>query len=303
MAFILAGTVCPGAEAVAEEADKAAASAALSNIGFMKNPPKELTEKFPMCDAFLKVDWIDKKKKIGYTHYEARLLNDKGVLRPEKKMVWALVQLHDEWPSYKLDVYQYKRQGRMNELYEMVREGKPTWVPMNYAIKYKGKINVFYGQLSPVLSENRQTVCIPYPDGQTAWIIEGKTVRQTYDDEQISNIEAMITETGGRFSKKRLNSLWVLDVNFDGKDDLVLDVSCAYSWSERMYQIGHVRGVDGYKQIFPPKNRECYLGTFGIYPLTTDGKSYRISNQCNLTELTSYSENERDNGKISSEQK
>ena len=29
-----------------------------NNIGFMKNPPKELKEKFPMCDQFLDVKWI-----------------------------------------------------------------------------------------------------------------------------------------------------------------------------------------------------------------------------------------------------
>jgi hypothetical protein len=35
---------------------------AITNIGFMESPPKELKEKFPMCDAFLKVEWIDKEK-------------------------------------------------------------------------------------------------------------------------------------------------------------------------------------------------------------------------------------------------
>ena len=29
-----------------------------NNIGFMKNPPKELKEKFPKCDQFLDVNWI-----------------------------------------------------------------------------------------------------------------------------------------------------------------------------------------------------------------------------------------------------
>ncbi|MDY0384574.1 hypothetical protein [Trichlorobacter sp.] len=29
-----------------------------NNIGFMKNPPKELKEKFPMCEQFLDVKWI-----------------------------------------------------------------------------------------------------------------------------------------------------------------------------------------------------------------------------------------------------
>jgi hypothetical protein len=42
----------------------------ISNMGFESNPSPRLKAKFPMCDAFLKVTWIDKKKNIGYSHYE-----------------------------------------------------------------------------------------------------------------------------------------------------------------------------------------------------------------------------------------
>lgn len=264
----------------------------LDNIGFMKNPPKKLREKFPMCNAFLKVEWIDRDKKIGYTEYEARLFNDKGILQNDIKKVWALVNLDDEWPSYTLDVYQYKQQRRMKELYEIVKYGKPTRVPMHFAIKYKGDLTVFYDPISPVLSDHQQTVCIAYPDKQRAWIVEGKSVKQTYSSERRDELSKKIKESGKPFSNKWLESLWILDINFDGKEDFVIEESFVATWSNKLYLGDRVYKHPGFQLIFQPNGRSCRLNTFGTFPLTTDGKNYYISNQCNLTELTSNSEKE-----------
>lgn len=269
----------------------------ISNIGFMENPPKALKEKFPMCDAFLKVEWIDKEKKIGYTHYEALLINDKGILGTEKKKVWALVNLDDLSPSYTLDIYQYKRQGRMEELFELVKNGEPSNVPAFFAIKYKWKTTVFYDPLSPVLSDNRQTVCIAYPDEQRAWIIEGKSIKHVYSEAQQESLSNRIKETDKSLSRQLLEKLRVIDINFDGKDDYVFQATLGfgvieYSWIDKLYRVG--RPVDSFDYIltFPPNNRTCRLRIDGIFPLTTDGKNYYISNQCNLTKLTSHSEKE-----------
>jgi hypothetical protein len=87
------------------------------NIGFMKNPPKELRERFPMRDAFLNVEWINKEKNIGYSNYEV-------IIKGKKKMMWALVALNNEVPSYDWDVYQYKREGRLKEIFEMLKYGE-----------------------------------------------------------------------------------------------------------------------------------------------------------------------------------
>ncbi len=35
------------------------------NVGFMKNVPPELRQKFPVCDEFLKVKWIDPERYVG----------------------------------------------------------------------------------------------------------------------------------------------------------------------------------------------------------------------------------------------
>src|SRR4030042_2676398 len=92
------------------------------NIGFMKNPPKELTEKFPMCDAFLKVEWIDKEKKIGYSHYD--LYRDG---KREKEKAFALIHIHDVLPhfDYDLSVLDFEGIGKigMKEVFSIIKEG------------------------------------------------------------------------------------------------------------------------------------------------------------------------------------
>jgi hypothetical protein len=264
----------------------------------MENPPKVLKEKFPMCDAFLKVEWIDEQKKIGYTHYEALLNNDKGILGTVKKKVWALVYLDDLNPSYTLDIFQYKRQGRMDELFELVKNGEPTRVPSHFAIKYKGNTTVFFDPLSPVLSDNRKTVCIAYPDAQRAWIIEGRAVKQVFSEAQQSALAKRMEAAGKPLGQQLIGQLFVMDVNFDGQDDYVFDVShrafgvIEYSWLDKLYRVGRPSENSDYILTFPPNNRICRLKINGIFPLTTDGKNYYISNQCNLTILTSPSDKE-----------
>jgi hypothetical protein len=99
------------------------------NIGFMKNPPKKLTERFPMCDAFLNVEWIDKEKMIGYTTYEAIIKGKAAKHDGGRKRVWAMVDMNV--PGFDYDVYQYRRKGKLDEVFEMVRNGTVnTRIPM-----------------------------------------------------------------------------------------------------------------------------------------------------------------------------
>lgn len=272
------------AEVLANETDKAN-TPALTNIGFMRNPPKELKEKFPMCDAFLKVEWIDKEKKIGYSNYEAKI---KG----KKRMIWALVSLNDEAPSRGLDVYQYKRQGRLKEIFEMFKYGKIEGGGSGLISIYKGKSVTIYNRVpdDDSLADHRCTVCIPYPDEQMVWIAEGKSVGQTYSEPQRKELSDRIKETSGRsFNNKWLESLWILDINFDGKEDFVLKRSFAATWSNKLYlgDSNYNYKDQEFQQIFPPSGRSCRISSLGRLPLTTDGKNYYISNQCNLTKLTS----------------
>jgi hypothetical protein len=258
------------------------------NIGFMKNPPKELKEKFPMCDAFLNVEWINKERNIGYSNYEV-------IIKGKKRMMWALVTLNNEVPSYDWDVYQYKKQGRLKEIFEMLKHGEDKGNIFVMTPTYKGK-SVDIHQRSPndddSFADHRCTVCIPYPDKQRVWIAEGRSVEQTYSAAQRKELSDRIKETAGRpfdpEKDKWLQSLWILDVNFDGKEDYVLPDSFVVTWSKKLYLADRVYKNEGFQYTFPPNGRTCYVKSLK-YPLTTDGRNYYIANQCNLTELTSQS--------------
>jgi len=257
------------------------------NIGFMKNPPKELTEKFPMCDAFLNVEWINKEKNIGYSNYEV-------IIKDKKKMMWALVTLNGDVPSYAWDVYQYKKQGRLKEVFEILKYGEDKGDIGVMIPTYKGKSVEIYPMVAVLdegsLADYKCTVCIPYPDKQRVWIAEGKSVKQTYSAARRKELSGRIKEIAGRsFDPEKnqwLDSLWVLDVNFDGKDDFVLERSFLVTWSNTLYLGQSVYKNDGFQLTFPPNARTCYVKSLK-YPLTTDGRNYYIANQCNLTELTS----------------
>lgn len=285
-----------------------AAKPKFSNIGFVKDPPKELSDRFPMCDAFLKVEWIDKDKKIGYSHYEA-------VIEDEQKSVWALVNLDDLMPSYTLDIYQYKRHNKMNELFKLVKSGKSGRSPHDL-FEIGGQV-FEENFLAPLLSDNQQTVCLVYPDQQRAWVIEGKSPEHAFNETQINELLAKLNEfempgftpeyaaahnlglTRTLFTQEIVNPYWVLDINYDGKADLMTPYgvrTVIFSFGNRYYEMATKDSLPSYyiDWSVPPHQKICELKPYGnITFLTTDGKNYFFNNQCNLTELTSGSEKQQ----------
>lgn len=130
----------------------------VSNIGFMKNPPKKLTEKFPMCDAFLKVKWIDKKKRIGYSHFDFYVHGKK------RGQMTALVYVGRPYPRFKLDLYKYQHKGTLQDIFSFINDGEivdQTFLTIRHKRK---KITFFPAKLDFTLSDWRKNVCIPYPD-------------------------------------------------------------------------------------------------------------------------------------------
>jgi hypothetical protein len=266
-----------------------------SNIGLTFNPPIALKMKFPMCDAFLKVEWIDKQKRIGHTHYVTRMFNDKGELEAEKKSAWALVNLEDGEPSYTLDIYPYVQQKRMGELFDLVRNGRPKKGPWHFAIQYKDKRRpvVFYGSLAPVFTNHEKTVCIAYPDGQKAWIIETPNVKSKYSQEQIEALHKQLNFPDDPRARKALENLWVLDLNSDGLDDYIPDIYfgnrgfTAFSSPDGLQRPIRSEIDFGYVLTSPVNGLVCqFLQSGDSRPLTTDGKTYFFPH-CNLTQFTS----------------
>lgn len=295
----------------AEDIENKTDASGLNNIGFVKNPPKELKEKFPMCDAFLKVEWIDKEKKIGYTHYEAEDGNDD--IPGKKYSIWALVVLDSLRPVFNQDIYQFKRKNKMDELIDVVKSGKVVPGDGIYVI---GNTRFYDTFIQPVLSEYRQTVCIAYPDEKRAWIIEGKSAEHAFSESQESELITKLNDlklafytpefaaayhmpTFNELSPEIVDPLWALDINNDGKPDLVR-ISFAkdlliYSSGNRYYTMEKKDHQVGYATwSFPPHQKICELKPYGHTSfLTTDGKNYFLNNQCNLTQLTSSSVKEQ----------
>lgn len=265
------------------------------NIGFMKNPPKKLTERFPMCDAFLNVEWIDKGKMIGYATYEAIMKGKAAKHDGERKRVWAMVDM--KVPGFDYDVYQHRRKGKLDEVFEMVRNGTVnTRIPM--MITYKGKtISLYPGKavnddsIHPLLSDHHQTVCIAYPDEQRVWIVEGKNAEHAFSKDQLEKVSERSKQHGTYISPERLGKFWVLDINFDGISDFVLQNSyfLMYSWMKDLFRVKReLEGVEHFLLTFPPKGEQCRVRSGVGHSLFSDGNNYYLDNQCNLTELTSY---------------
>jgi hypothetical protein len=283
----------------AEEPKDKSAVPVLTNIGFMKNPPKELKEKFPMCDAFLKVEWIDKEKKIGYSRYE--LYGEGG---QEKRKTSALIYLNRDFPRFAYDLGVEERSGRMQKVFSLIKQGEvvPYFTGQcscNLEIQYKEDGQTVAEDFSPreseysgTLADNRKNVCIPYPDNQRMWIAEGKQAGKIYSSEELARINKELTESG--LDSFPLEESVVMDINLDGVNDYFAGIRVAYSYGGRFYESTPLnRGKKNIKKIpgaeprgsFPPNQKTCDdLPTGEIY-FTTDGRNIYLSNQCNLTKL------------------
>jgi hypothetical protein len=259
----------------------------LENIGFMKNPPKELTEKFPMCDAFLKIEWIDKEKKIGYSRYD---LYKDG--KKDGQMV-VLVYLTQYYPHFNYDLNEYKRSGQLKAIFSFIREGKIVGDEALLTIRQGNKKITFFPHTpeGATFSDNRQNVCIPYPDNQLAWIVEGRQVGKIFTDQQIKERWEKLQKSFSGLQISRFKEMNVIDFNNDGSDDYFFYFPWfSYSHKDQYFEIE--KSGAGYKYIellFPHSRKTCKLQPHGLDYLTTDGKNYFLSNQCNLTELTQES--------------
>ena len=265
------------------------------NIGFMENPPKELTEKFPMCDAFLKVEWIDKEKKIGYSHYD--LYRDG---KREKEKAFALIHIHDVLPhfDYDLSVLDFEGVGKIGikEVFSIIKEGNVFFNTFYLSIEYdKSKLLNFrtIGDIRDIhnftLADHKINVCIPFPDNRRMWIAEGKQINRVYSKEETAKIVAKIKAYVPDIRHPEESDIF--DLNFDGMEDYISGEKVVYSFGNKYYDMKALwtRDSDAQKGqwSFPPTQNKCELKIWvgGLF-ITTDGESFFLNNQCNLTELT-----------------
>lgn len=285
----------------AEDKPAAHPSPTLDNIGFVHNP-EALHQKFPMCDAFLKVEWIDTKKKIGYSQYEITVEKT-----GEKKTVWALVTLNDEGAHY-LDwnVYTFKHAGKLEDLFAFVRRARIASRNLAAMVLQDDKRKEVFHRMNITndasIAGYRQTICLAYPDEELAWIVEGKNVKNGLKEpglaKEIERAKLDIGITYKLADEPALVQPWLFDINYDNKIDLIwhspiplgviYSVGGAYYSKKRRFE---PEGSLDRVLKFPPLNKECFVRS-GIENLTTDGKNYYFGKECNITKLTSVNDKE-----------
>jgi len=279
----------------AKDAPNEGGAANTGNVGFMRDPPQAIRDRFPMCQAFLDVQWIDERKQIGYLQFDALLMQDRGTKgEPGTSRTFAIVDLNEFVFDY--DVSYYESEGRLEALFEAIRRGNVSAHGVEMFIDYQGKnfhLNTssapYYTEGQPLLDDHRRTVCLVYPDGRKAWIVEGRSVNHTYQGATKETMLPKIMAAGKDLSVHSVGSMWVLDINFDGIDDYVSRGSLIYTRNGKLYETLRKQERPGGKYIFrfPPKNAVCRSIDKVFYPLITDGKKYYLSNACDLTSLTS----------------
>ena len=255
-----------------------------------------------MCNEFLSVTWIDKKRRFGYSHFQ--LYSPNGKLDSHESI--GLIHLDKYSPRFDYNLGIWLEQRKPDDVFSVIQNGRIinqgiNWPELTFE-QLNGKQITFqsfshYRDLQPAtLSDNFKNVCIPYPDGQLMWIAEYKHAEKVYSHDEIMEKSRKAAPFLQQFIAEenlipdemiRLLSAG-LDVNFDGIEDYLGGVFI-YSNKGQYYLMtpmwrGQLDNNFG-KFKFPPTNRTCEILLPAFY-VTTDGKSYFLNNQCNLTVLT-----------------
>jgi|WetSurMetagenome_2_1015567.scaffolds.fasta_scaffold00471_8 hypothetical protein len=229
-----------------------AGAADFSNRGFKKYVSGELKERFSMCDEFLDVKWVDRKRLTGIVGVDAY-----GSGRSERRFL--IVRLEKPGSKafnnrrsgifYEIREEEYNSSGYANFLAGARQSFSRNNVFMNVA---KGRKSERYPQ-EPLpfeafanhrhefpdrsFSGFTRTVCVAYPDEKKAFVVEarkpfsgissGRGSKKEYDrvagyaNERCSEISADKTHC----SLAGLKDAYALNLNGDRRDDYLFVIS------------------------------------------------------------------------------
>lgn len=277
----------------ASELENDNGAANINNTGFISDPPKEMRTRFPMCDAFLQVEWINKDKKIGHSTFDLY----KGGKKDGRMK--ALIYLDKHYPSDRIDLYDFEKKNELKMLFTSITKGtvNSATVPIVKYLSYKAAL---YGHNTEsegfTYADNHLTVCVPYPGNQLVWIAEGKNIRKIYNDNEFMKLHKKIQEFFPKITDRRFGLFSTIDINFDGTQDFFDGGGVMYSFKKNFYvkekfkdgmvQTFYKDGEEYFNWNFPPFGNSCATKAGVSDYITTDGKNYFLNNQCNLTELT-----------------
>lgn len=103
----------------------------VANVGFLASVPAALKKRFPMCDEFLNVTWVDSGKAIGYARYEI-------YTQGSKVGPWlSLIHLDKTHPRFDYSLREYEENGRLDGVYEAIRSGNVSFPASLLTIEQK----------------------------------------------------------------------------------------------------------------------------------------------------------------------
>jgi hypothetical protein len=264
----------------------------LPNLGFVKNPSEEIKKQFPMCDDFLNVEWLDKENGFGYVEHD--LYKDGKMIEPKKSIVY----IHGNQVDHLFDLNRYEKYGQLEKVLETIKKGKKAY--SNFATiplpEYNGFTVFLEHDEDPdgTYADNHQNVCIPYPDNKKIWLVEGRQVGKVYSQSQIDKYFPEIKKIYPVYKLEWFLRPYVLDINHDGIDDFYSTESFTFSHEssyKSIVKLGYSSDSKGEFFNFGIKDTDRVCKVYDYRPggfITTDGKSYFLSNQCNLTQLSNY---------------
>ena len=193
----------------AAENEATNATPKIDNVGFMKNPPKELVDRFPMCDAFLNVKWIDEDRAIGFSKYT--LYGDDGSIIIN--VIPAIVYLNPSlirydyigkvWNSTMND-WAIEKSMTDPELHNYFADIKSSKVSLSGSTpSFDGEaldlVSTYFEKFTKTkwpssysLAKNSMSICIPYPGMDRVWIVEHKQISSFMDNGEIEKLAANI---------------------------------------------------------------------------------------------------------------
>lgn len=155
------------------------------NIGFKKGVPKELKQKFPICDEFLDVKWIDKKRYIGklktnyYVNNENRgiqyfLVNAEGMGSDTSTDPWVFYSSNEQRYNSKAfeKFIQQADYSIAKGTWLTAKKGKKKEEFTQFSLPFHPKGDKEFTMKS--FAGFTKNICLLYPDDKAVLIVEGK---------------------------------------------------------------------------------------------------------------------------------
>lgn len=265
-----------------------------NNIGFAKGEKRDkLKKRFPMCEAFLNVNWYDKqpgqKYQRGWSVY--------NVWKNGKKLTeYAVLIVEPDTRNIRLlSVYWAKRKWGKNWK-TFIRDFRVKNVSFGGVIvTYNGEtLTMFKNYYSYAIVDDYMNLCIVYPEKDFAYFQAFGIADRRMSKQETTLFLKKIHKYLPNYNEASLQAGTIVDVNHDGKNDIVYtnSASCLYSVGKQYYTSKWFNLIENNNDIFmyvyPPTNKSCSFD-FDKSPQfnCTDGKDIYIGNFCNLSELTS----------------